>query len=325
MTGPADQGYARPVRAGDAEVALPGTSPDRPFGVHFRMSRWKSLVVLVAVPVILLLVQIIVFQPVVLIEGPADPNKPALTPLTIVATGLSTAITALLATVLVARMAKVPWRAVFRHTRTFDWRRVGVYLLGSAVLVGLAGIVTTLVAPGSTGRGAFEIGATTIATLVATLLFTPLQSAGEEIAFRGAVIPAAGSWFRSVRLAMVFGIVVSGALFAAVHVSLDPWLVSYLFVFSACTAIMGLISGGLEAAIAFHVSNNVVAGIVNALFAGGGSSVIDRGVGSGPGPSLIILMVMNVLVVVMVWLVERAKRSSSVRTGGEPARRSGSL
>lgn len=292
-------------------VALPGTLPERPFGVHFRMARWKSLVVLIAVPVTLLLVQVIVFQPVVLIEGPADPNKPALTPLTIVATGLSTAITALLATVLVARMAKVPWRAVFRHIRPFDWRRVRVYLLGSAVLAGLAGIATTLIAPESTGRGAFEIGATTIATLVATLLFTPLQSAGEEIAFRGAVIPAAGSWFRSVRLAMVFGIIVSGALFAAVHVSLDPWLVSYLFVFSACTAIMGLISGGLEAAMAFHVSNNVVAGIVNALFAGGGSSVIDRGVGSGPGPSIIILMVMNVLVVVMVWLVERAKRSSS--------------
>jgi membrane protease YdiL (CAAX protease family) len=295
------------------EAALPGTSPERPFGVHLRMARWKSLVVLIAVPVILLLVQVIVFQPVVLIEGPADPTKPALTPLTIVATGLSTAITALLVTVLVARMAKVPWRAVFRHTRTFDWRRVGVYLLGSAVLVGLAGVVTTLIAPGSTGRGTFEIGATTIATLVATLLATPLQSAGEEIAFRGAVIPAAGSWFRSVRLAMVFGIIVSGALFAAVHVSLDPWLVSYLFVFSACTAIMGLISGGLEAAMAFHVSNNVVAGIVNALFADGGASVIDRGVGSGPGPSLIILMVMNVLVVVMVWLAERAKRSSSVR------------
>jgi membrane protease YdiL (CAAX protease family) len=302
-----------PAHAGDATGALPGTVPERPFGVHFRMARWKSLVVLVAVPVMLLLVQIIVFQPVVLIEGPADPSKPALTPLTIAAAGLSTAITAFLSTLLVAKMAKVPWRAVFRHTRTFDWRRVGVYLLGSAVLVGLGGVVTTLVAPESTGRGTFEIGATTVAILVATLLATPLQSAGEEIAFRGVVIPAAGSWFRSIRLAMVFGIIVSGALFAVVHVSLDPWLVSYLVVFSACTALMGVISGGLEAAMAFHVANNVVVGIVNALFAGGGPSVLDRAVGSGPGPSLIILMVMNVLVVLMVWFVERAKRSSWAR------------
>lgn len=72
---------------------------------------------------------------------------------------------------------------------------------------------------------------------------------------------------------------------------------------------MGLISGGLEAAIAFHVSNNVLIGIVNALFAGDDATVIDRGVGSGPGAALIILMVMNVSVVAMVWLVERAKRS----------------
>ncbi|MEU8378471.1 type II CAAX endopeptidase family protein [Streptosporangium sp. NPDC048865] len=311
MTGPAEQGYTAPLHAGDAAVALPGTLPERPFGVHFRMARWKSLVVLIAIPAMLLLVQIIVFQPVVLIEGPADPNKPALTPLTIVATGLSTAITALLATILVSKMAKVPWRAVFRHTRTFDWRRAGVYLLGSAGLVGLTIIVTALIEPGSTGMGEFKIGASTVAVLIATLLAIPLQSAGEEIAFRGAAIPAAGSWFRSIRLAMAFGIMVSGALFAVVHVSLDPWLVSYLFVFSACTALMGLISGGLEAAMAFHVSNNVLAGIVNGLFAGGGPSVIDRAVGSGPGASIIILMVMNVLVVVMVWLVERAKRSNS--------------
>jgi uncharacterized protein len=293
---------------------LPGTIPERPFGVHFRMAPWKSLVVLIAIPVMLLVVQVIVFQVVVLIEGPADPNKPALTPLTIAASGVSTAVTAVLSTMLVAGMATVPWRAVFRHRRAFDPRRLGVYLLGASGLVGLALLVTALIAPESTGWSALEIGAPTIAILVATLLATPLQSAGEEIVFRGGVVPAAGSFFRSTRLAVAFGIVVSGALFALVHVSLDPWFVSYMFVISACTAIMGLISGGLEAAMAFHVSNNVLAGIVNALFAGGGSSVVDRGAGSGLGASVIVLMVMNVLVVVLVWRVERAKRSRPART-----------
>lgn len=293
------------------------TLPDRPFGVHFRMARWKSLVVLVAIPLTLLVVQVVVFQAVVLVEGPADPDKPALTPLTIAASGVSTAITAVLSTMLVAAMAKVPWRTVFSHGRVFDARRLGVYLLGAAVLVGLALLVTALIAPEATGWGAFEIGAPTVAILVATLLATPLQSAGEEIAFRGGAVPAAGSWFRSTRLAVAFGILVSGALFALVHVSLDPWFVAYMFVLSACTALMGVISGGLEAAMAFHVSNNVLAGIVNALFAGGGSSVVDRGAGSGPGASLVILMVMNVLVVLLVWRVERARRSGSVRRAGQ--------
>ncbi len=297
----------------DAVSALPGTDPDRPFGVHFRMARWKSLVVLIAIPVTLLLVQVIVFQGVVAIEGPTDPNRPTLTPLSIAATGISTAITAVLMTMLVASMAKVSWRAVFRHTRAFDRRRVGVYLLGSAVLVGLSILVTLLIAPESTGWDSFAVGATTIAIILVTLVATPLQSAGEEIAFRGALIPAAGSWFRNTRLAIAFAILVSGVLFAVVHVTLDPWLVSYLIVLSACTTVMGLISGGLEAAIALHVSNNVIAGILNALFTGGESTTLDRSVGAGPGANLIILMVMNVAAVAMVWFVERAKRK---RTAG---------
>jgi len=291
--------------------SLPGTLPERPFGVHFRMARWKSIIVLIAAPLTLGLMQAIFWQLVVLIEGPpADPTRPSLTPLAIAAAGLGTAVTALLMTVLVAHMAKVPWRAVFRHRRAFDWRRVGVYLLGSAGLVGLAIFVTWLIAPGSTEWGSFGFGLTTVAIIAVTLTATPLQSAGEEVIFRGVVVPAAGSWFRNIRLAVAFGILVSGALFALVHVSLEPWFVTYMFVISACTTFMGLISGGLEAAMAFHVANNVVAGIVNAFFAGNEATVVDRGADSGPNPALIILMVLNVAVVGMVWLVERAKRAS---------------
>lgn len=203
---------------------------------------------------------------------------------------------------------------MFRHTRTFDWRRLRVYLLASAGPVALAFLATALIAPGSTGWGAFGIGATTITIIAVTLLATPLQAAGEEVAFRGAVIPAAGSWFRGPRLAMAFGIIVSGAIFAVIHVSADPWFVSYLFVFTACTALMGLISGGLEAAIAFHVSNNVLIGIVNALFAGDAATVVDRGLGSGPGSAVVILMVMNVSVLAMVWLMERRRQGRAALT-----------
>jgi membrane protease YdiL (CAAX protease family) len=309
VTGQSDRSHGAASAVADGGDALPGTLPERPFGVHFRMARWKSLIVLIAVPVTLLLVQIVVFQAVVLIEGPADPNRPALTPLTILASGVSTAIAAVLMTLLVARMGKVPWRAVFSHRRAFDRRRLGIYLLGSAGLVGLVTLAGSLIAPESVGGGDFAIGETTIVIIVITVLAIPFQAAGEEVAFRGAVIPAAGSWFRGTRLAVAFGILVSAALFALVHVSLDPWFVSYLFVFSASTAILGLISGGLEAAIAFHVSHNVLAGIVNALFAGNDAAVVDRAVGSVAAAPIIMLMVANVSVVVMVWLVERAKRS----------------
>ncbi|TFD87005.1 CPBP family intramembrane metalloprotease [Cryobacterium lactosi] len=287
------------------------TLSDRPFGVHFRLPRWKSLIVLISVPVLLLLVQILVFQAVVMIEGPADPLKPRLTPLTILASGISTAITALIATMLVARLARVSWRSVFSHNRKFDWRRLGIYFAASVLLVGLSVVATALIAPESAGWGGFDVGATTIGIILVTLLAIPLQAAGEEVAFRGVVVPAAGSWFRGVRPAIVLGIILSGALFALVHVSIDPWFVSYLFVFSACTVLMGLISGGLEAAMALHVANNVLVGIINALFAGNDATVVDRAAGSGPGASLIILMVMNVAVLGTVWLIERKKRSAT--------------
>ncbi len=285
-----------------------GVVHDRPFGVHVRMARWKSLLVIFAVPVLLLVVQILVFQVVVLIEGPADPQMPALTPLTILATGISTAITALLAIMLMARLAKMSWRSIFRHDRSFDWRRVGLYLAVSAALVTLTLLIGALVAPDALGWGTIEIGTTTLVIIVITLVAIPLQSAGEEIAFRGVIAPAAGSWFRNVRLAAVFAIVVSAATFALVHVSVDPWFVGYLFVFSASTVALGLISGGLEAAMAFHVSNNVVAGIFNALLAGNEPTTVDRQTDSGGGPTYLILMAMNVVVVAAVWAIERRNR-----------------
>lgn len=272
------------------------------------MARWKSLILLVASPLLLLLTQIIVFQVVYLIEGPPDPNRPALTPLAIAATGLSTGITAVLTTIIVAKMAKVPWQAVFRHTRRFDWGRVGIYLLGSAPLVGLSAIATAIIAPETTGWGTFAFGGTTIAIIAVSVFATPVQAAGEEITFRGAVMPAAGSWIRNPRIAFAFSIFVSSVLFAAIHVTIAPWFVAYMFVFTTATALIGLFSGGLEAAIAFHVANNFTVGVVNALFAGNEASVVDRGAGSDPGSYLLIQMVMNVLIVVMVWLMERARR-----------------
>lgn len=307
-TGPFDSSPSRPVRA--AGTGRPdATTDDRPFGVHIRVSRWKSVLVIVAVPLLLLVVQIIVFQGVVAIEGPADPLMPRLTPLSILASGISTAITALLATMMLARLAKVPWRSVFRHGRPFDRRRLGIYLAVAAVLVAVALAAASLFLPETLGNGNISIGAVTIASILVTLVATPLQSAGEEIAFRGVVVPAAGSWFRAVGPALVLAVLVSGATFAVVHVSIEPWFVSYLFVFSACTVLMGAISGGLEAAMAFHVSNNVIAGIFNAVMAGNDSAVVNRGEGTGSAGSFIILMVMNVAVLGAVWLIERRRRT----------------
>jgi membrane protease YdiL (CAAX protease family) len=286
----------------------PGVDDTRPFGTHIRMAWWKSLIVVTAIPLTLLLVQLGFYLLAGLVEG-GDPLESTLTPLRLLAANLSTGLTALLAVVLVTWFARVPWRSVFSSPRRFDRRRLAIYFAGSVVLVGAGTAAVAAIAPDATGWVGFGISGTTVGLLAVVVFSTPIQSAGEEIMFRGAVLPAVGSWFRAVRPAFISGLVVSSLSFAVVHAATDRWLMGYYVFLSACTAIMGLITRGLEAAMAFHAANNVVATTVNALLAGGGSLVVDRTEGAGGGPALIIPAVVNLGVLAFVGLRERARRS----------------
>ncbi|SDD45265.1 CPBP family intramembrane glutamic endopeptidase [Auraticoccus monumenti] len=290
----------------------PGLDDRRPFGVHFRMPVGRSVVLVVALPLTLLLSQLALRRLAALVEG-TDPLAPTLTPLRLLAANLSTGLTALLAMVLVVRFAGVPWRRVLSSPRAPDPRRLVVYLLGSAALVGVGMAVVAGIAPGSTGWRAFGISGTTVAVLVVVALSTPFQAAGEEIIFRGAILPAAGSWFRAVRPAFLAGLVVSGLAFALVHGRNDPWLFGYYVFLSACTAQMGRISRGLDAAVAFHVANNVVITSVNVLLAGGGVIAVDGSNGAGGGPALLVLAAVDLAVVAMVWHRERRQGSDHLR------------
>jgi membrane protease YdiL (CAAX protease family) len=165
-----------------------------------------------------------------------------------------------------------------------------------------------IVAPGSTGWTGFAITRTTVALVAVTLLTIPIQSAGEELTYRSVLLPAAASWVRAVRPALAVGITVSALVFAAVHGSADPWLAGYFTVVGVSTGLMAVISGGMEAPIAFHVVNNTLAGVVNNIMSGGGTSTIDRSTATGD-PSLLILVAVNIGMVVLVWLHERRKRT----------------
>jgi len=295
-------------RVGPDHGSIPRSADDtRPFGTHIQMAWWKSLIVIAAIPLTLLLLQLGFYFLAGLVEG-GDPLESTLTPLKLLAANLSTGLTALLAVVLVSRFARVPWRSVFSSPRPFDPRRLAIYFVGSVVLVGAGTAAVAAVAPDATGWVGFGVSGTTVALLAVVVLSTPIQSAGEEIMFRGAMLPAAASWFRAVRLAFIIGLVVSSLSFAVVHAASDRWLIGYYLFFSACTVLMGLITRGLEAAIAFHVANNVVVTTVNVLLAGGGSLVVDRTEGAGGGPALIIPAVVNLGVLGFVWLRERARR-----------------
>lgn len=286
----------------------------RPFGAHLRMSWWKPLVIIPVLLIAMFVLQIVLVLVVMIIEAALfgrDPRDLTISPLMMLATNLSLAAMGPLAVLAMALIGRVPWRRLLASPRRMSLRRTGVYAAAFSALVLAALGVMQLIAPASTGLTSFALTGTTVGLLVVALLTTPLQAAGEELMFRGAIMPAAASWVRAAKPALVLGMVVSTILFGLVHMSVDPWLLSYYTLFGLCMAAMAVISRGLEAPIAFHVSNNLILMVLGALFAGGEGLVIDRSVGMG-GPFMLVFMVVDVLAVALVWLLERRRTAAEV-------------
>jgi membrane protease YdiL (CAAX protease family) len=98
------------------------------------------------------------------------------------------------------------------------------------------------------------------------LIFTPIQSAGEELLFRGYVMQATASLTRSKVAIVVF----NGVLFAALHSYNPAAQVNVLalggyFLSGAGLALVALRDDGLELPIGGHIANNLVSFMVLAL------------------------------------------------------------
>lgn len=291
-----------------APSARPGGADSRPFGAHLRMTWWKPLVAIVVPPVLLLVLQVLGYQLAGALTGSDDPMAATMTPSKFLAVNLTTIVAGVLAALLLARLAGVPWRTLISSPRSFDPRRLVRYLLSAAVLVAAGIGVVAVVAPDSPGWIAFGVSGTTVVIIVLTLLTTPLQALGEELMFRSVILPAAASWVRAIRPALALGIVVSSLLFALSHGSSDPWLFGYYAFISACTALMAIISDGIEAPVAFHVANNVLFTIVNTVMSDGEPFTIERSSGSG-NAAVLLLALVNVAMLVVVWRRERGSRA----------------
>lgn len=283
----------------------------RPFGAHLRMSWWKPLVLLAVLPVVLIGSQVLAWSVVSVVEGSDDAFSTEFTPLKSLAANLAIGATGVVAVLLLVWMTRVPWQVLLSPLRRFDRRRLGYYSACATVLVAVGLGTVAVVGPEATGWTGFGITDTTLALLAVTLLTIPIQATGEELMYRGVLFPATASWLRAVRPALAIGLVVSSLVFAALHGSADPWLAGYIALIALSTGLMSIISGGLEAPIAFHVVNNVLAGIGNNVMAGGGTAIVDRSTETG-GPPLLILGTVNIAMVVVVWLHEK-RRSSAPR------------
>jgi membrane protease YdiL (CAAX protease family) len=141
--------------------------------------------------------------------------------------------------------------------------------------------------------------------IIAILLTTPLQAAGEEYGTRGLLARSIGSWFSSARVGLVVATVVTSVVFMLLHGAGDPWLNGYYFTVGVACSVLVWKTGGLEAGIALHVVNNLI-GEVTIPF-GGLEGMFDRQAGAA-GPEILIQVFFTVALVAAQLLVARRLR-----------------
>ncbi len=139
---------------------------------------------------------------------------------------------------------------------------------------------------------------------VITILLVPLQAAAEEYVFRGLLLQVVGAWVRWWPLAVVIATI----LFTVGHTQYELWGMLSVAVMGFGFAIVTLRTGGLEAAIALHVINNVLAFLL--LTSGVSGTTEMSSEGSGPLAPLTQLVF---TVVYVVWVDRMAARRGIAR------------
>lgn len=163
------------------------------------------------------------------------------------------------------------------------WGYLGVSF-GTALVALVAAIVLGGLLPGagesdeiSTGVNAFTD--TTRDFLLVIVLLTPLQAVAEEYAFRGYLTQAFGGLVRNAQAARYLAVLGPALLFAAAHGGQSLPVFFDRLAFGIVAGILVIATGGLEAAIAYHVLNNLLAfGI--ALFFGDMTEALNPSGGS---------------------------------------------
>ena len=193
------------------------------------------------------------------VEDPfSDDALSADTPLGLLANNLSIAmiLPAVLFAVFAVHRERPGWLSSVEGVLRWD-------LLGRLFAVALALVMVffaaTFVVP-PVGLGDFDPppAGRLLGLFAVIALTTPLQAAAEEYGFRGYLTQAMCSWFSRPSRGTVVAGVVTAFLFALAHGSQDPWLFSDRLAFGLVASWLAWRTGGLEAAIALHVANNLV-------------------------------------------------------------------
>lgn len=204
------------------------------------------------------------------------------------------------------------WVAWVAHTERIGWSssvlgRIRWRLLWRYGLLGLAilgfGMVLSIAFTGGIGpTGGFD-RRKYVLLLMVVVLSTPLQSAAEEYFFRGYLSQAIAAWIPARTLGAILAAVITATLFSLAHGPGDFLTFLDRFAFGLAASAVVSLTGGLEAAIAFHAANNVVVFLV--VGALGGSTTTD--IQATPGTAALVVGLDIVAMAVYVWLVAKTR------------------
>lgn len=194
----------------------------------------------------------------------------------------------------------------------FRWRVFWRFLAIAIIGLGVAWAVEVAV---SGGVGEFTVTPATWALVVGIVLTTPFQAAGEEYAMRGLVFRSIASWFPNRWVGLVIGIIVNAVAFMFLHGAEDVWLNFYYFFVGTVFSILVWRTGGLEAAIAMHIANNLISEMLLPFQPSAFSHLFDRQAGVA-GPEILIQFGVTALVAaVLLWQSSRLKLPRATAPG----------
>ncbi len=187
------------------------------------------------------------------------------------------------------------------------WGRLGLYLLVGAAVWVVCAIVMVIFSDGAMGNLTSGIvwNSQVLAMLIAIILLVPVQATAEEIVFRGLAMNIIGSWLRHPAWAVLIPV----PMFVAGHLYDLPGLID-VGIFAVIVGTLTIITGGLEAGIAFHIVNNVFA------FGLGVLAGADLNATSAPTMEVVMSIAAPIIFGTVVVLDHRRRCGSSFRRGG---------
>lgn len=211
---------------------------------------WKPIVELVMFVVLVLAMWLLLIPIVYDVVGPADNYAPGIIKLAL------TIACAMPAAFIAAVIVRRPWRSLLSIEQRFRGRWFGrcvAVALGCVLLSTGIGIIAELVgSPLGPTHGEW-VGWDQFLPLALTIIVViPLQASAEEFAFRGTLLQFLGAYLPWPAIS----IAITGVLFGVAHALPLEGFVA-ITTFGLVAAWLTIRTGGLEAAIALHVLNNV--------------------------------------------------------------------